>query len=346
MTLELKRIDTDYAAQQQRIKARCYHPSGIVSDFTEADVEQSIAGRFEEQVRDFPEHVAVKTTEQEISYEGLNRLANRVARLVLASGALEAHACCGPESLLTTPALPEAVRGDSDSGRPEGESRPDEAAPGAEPVALLIEDDILMIASMLGVLKAGQIMMPLDASMPGARLGEMVHDAGVSLILASGDHLSLAREIAGSRYRVVNLDRPLDGIPGTDPGLSIAPGTPAYIMYTSGSTGRPKGIVHSHRNVLHNVMNYTHNLSLSPLDRITLFHAYSFSSAQVDIFTALLNGATLYPWHVKVAGIVGMAEWMARERVTVLSWSPTPFRHLMETVPEGYSGPHEGAQGD
>jgi amino acid adenylation domain-containing protein len=315
MITEEKLIDTDLLVQQQEIKARCYHPSGTVAEFTDADVEQSIPDRFEEQVRQHPDRIAVKTRAQEIRYAALNQWANQVAHLILAQladrpEAVGAHA----EGMVT------------DRLRRE---------PG--PVALLIDDDVLMIAGMLGVLKAGQIMLPLDPTMPLARVDEMVHDAGSIMVLASGRHLSLAQSVAQGRCPAINLDASLAHMPTSDPRLPIRPGTPAYIMYTSGSTGRPKGIVHSHRNVLHNVMNYTQNLNISPLDRLTLLHSFSFSSALVDIFTALLNGASVYPWSIKQEGMTGLAQWLAEEGVTVFSWSPTPYRHFMATLPEAAS---------
>src|SRR4030095_1463743 len=47
---------------------------------------------------------------------------------------------------------------------------------GQEPIALLLENDAPMIEALLGVLKAGKIYVPLDPSLPLARLSYIVEE--------------------------------------------------------------------------------------------------------------------------------------------------------------------------
>ena len=75
---------TSLPSQQTSIWNRCFHPSGSFIEFKREAIEQSIPDRFEEQVRKYPERLAVKSKTQELSYEELNQAANRVARAVLA----------------------------------------------------------------------------------------------------------------------------------------------------------------------------------------------------------------------------------------------------------------------
>src|SRR5262249_15646190 len=52
-------------------------------EFTKAEIEQSIPARFEKQVNQYPERIAVKTKDRTLSYEQLNQRANRVAHALL-----------------------------------------------------------------------------------------------------------------------------------------------------------------------------------------------------------------------------------------------------------------------
>lgn len=52
--------------------------------FSKEAVEQSVPDRFEQLARRYPQRIAVKTQDQTLSYEALNRAANRVAHAVLA----------------------------------------------------------------------------------------------------------------------------------------------------------------------------------------------------------------------------------------------------------------------
>ncbi len=70
--------------EQEAIRAKCFHPSGTFVEFPQEDVETSIPARFEKVARLYPKRIAVKTPTQTLSYEELNRAANRVARAILA----------------------------------------------------------------------------------------------------------------------------------------------------------------------------------------------------------------------------------------------------------------------
>ena len=68
---------------QRALIAKCFHPSGNFAEFKMNDIEQSIPARFEEIVREYPYRIAVKTDSHELTYDALNRAANRVARAIL-----------------------------------------------------------------------------------------------------------------------------------------------------------------------------------------------------------------------------------------------------------------------
>src|SRR5262249_50954501 len=115
---------------------------------------------------------------------------------------------------------------------------------------------------------------------------------------------------------------------------------PTWIIYTSGSTGQPKGVVQTHRNVLHYVKIYTNHLYLSPADRLSLLFSFGVNGAAHEIFSALLNGASLHAFDIKTEGIVGLRDWLIDEKVTIYSSVPTVFRHFCETL----TGPDEFPQ--
>jgi len=71
-------------AQQEALLARCYHPTEPFIEFGSEEIEQSIADRFEEQVQKHSQRLAVKTGESELTYDELNRAANRAAQAILA----------------------------------------------------------------------------------------------------------------------------------------------------------------------------------------------------------------------------------------------------------------------
>ena len=77
-------LSTHLPAEQQAIRAKCFHPSGSFVEFKPEEIEQSIPDRFEQQVARYPERIAVKTRNHTLTYDGLNKMANRVGRAILA----------------------------------------------------------------------------------------------------------------------------------------------------------------------------------------------------------------------------------------------------------------------
>jgi len=70
--------------EQEAILAKCFHPSGTFVEFPIEDIETSIPARFEKIVRMYPERVAIKTKDRSLTYDSLNKWANRMANELLA----------------------------------------------------------------------------------------------------------------------------------------------------------------------------------------------------------------------------------------------------------------------
>jgi len=198
-------------------------------------------------------------------------------------------------------------------------------------IGLLFEHDAPAIAAILGVLTAGKTYVALDASYPQARLNYILEDAQATVIITNNNNYNLAVELTQENIPIINFDEiELNSNLQNNP--SIAPDSIAYILYTSGSTGKPKGVVQNHRNVLHFIRNYTNNLHLNSNDKLTLISSINFDAAIMDIFGALLNGATLYPCDVKNESMSSLLEWLIREKITIYHSTPTVYRYLMKTL--------------
>jgi non-ribosomal peptide synthetase component F len=203
--------------------------------------------------------------------------------------------------------------------------------PSGDPVALLLEQDSTLIASILGVLKAGNIYVPLDTGYPVSQLENILADSGASLILTDVENYSRAIELAKGRFKIIEVENESHTFPSGNPLLQIPPDTLAYIYYTSGSTGKPKGVVDDHRNVLHNVMRYTNNLQITSDDRLTLLQSSGFSGAVSNIFCSLLNGAALFPIDLRRVGVEGLARCINSESISIYHSVPTIFQRLLST---------------
>src|SRR5438046_147737 len=77
---------------------------------------------------------------------------------------------------------------------------------GEEPVALLLEHGALIVAAILGVLKAGKIYVALDPASPDARTADMLEDSRARLVLTSAGLLARAQHVASRGQHVLDAD--------------------------------------------------------------------------------------------------------------------------------------------
>ena len=61
-------------------------------------------------------------------------------------------------------------------------------------------------------------------------------------------------------------------------------------------------------------------------------HSSLSTAAVVDIFAALLNGATVYPINLKEDNFAALFAWLSQQQVTIYHSTPTVYRHWLNTL--------------
>ena len=194
-------------------------------------------------------------------------------------------------------------------------------------VALVFDHDAPMLAGMLGALKAGCAYVPLDPTYPHARLVYMLEDSGATAIVTESTQIELATNLASDALPIIVMEQSATAS-AANPPLQSQPDDLAYILYTSGSTGQPKGVMQTHRGVSHFIRVYTNNLAIAPDDRLLLLASYSFDAAVMDIYGALLNGASIFPFRLKDGSLDELAAKIDRDRISIYHSTPTVFRYF------------------
>jgi amino acid adenylation domain-containing protein len=161
-------------------------------------------------------------------------------------------------------------------------------------VGICVERSFEMIVGLLGVLKAGGAYVPLDPTYPLERLGFMLEDSSVPVLLTQS---KLVEELPSHSARVVYLDKDWEEIAQQskeNSSSSITSGNLAYVIYTSGSTGKPKGVLLEHSGLCNLAIAEIQLFDIQPNSRVLQFASFSFDVATSDVVIALSSGATLY----------------------------------------------------
>ncbi len=269
------------------------------TEFRREAIEQSLTAGFERQVLRNGDRPAVITPEETLTYDDLNRIANRIANVIL-----------------------------------------ERFGEGQHPVAIIVANDATAMAGIFGVLKAGKICVPVDAGLPVARSRSIITDSQASVIITGSSHVPMAQASGSGTCEIINLNEVGPDMPDHNPSVSIAPTDLAHIIYTSGSTSEPKGVIDIHRNVLHHVMVVTNSSRYCREDRMTLVRAPSSTGGLANVYSALLNGACLFPFDVQNKGVAQLASWLIEHKITVYHSSATVFRHFVQTLDNKDEFPH------
>ncbi len=202
-----------------------------------------------------------------------------------------------------------------------------------EPVALLMDHGVAIVAALLGVLKAGKLYCALAPSNPLSHNRQLLQSLHSRLILADGANLAAAATLAGRDHHVLAFDAIQNQALVDAPDLWVPPETPAAIHVTSGSTGTPQGIVRTHRDLLRRAQVDAGFLAVQPADVVSGLYACTFAGSIPDLFGSLLHGAALTLFDVKRSGLAPLAAWLIDHRVTVLHLNATLLRLFLDQLP-------------
>ncbi|MDI6103008.1 amino acid adenylation domain-containing protein, partial [Actinoplanes sp. NEAU-A12] len=150
-----------------------------------------------------------------------------------------------------------------------------------------------LAVTLLAVHKAGGAYLPIDPDLPAERIGYMLADAGVSLVVGHAETTAALPLPAG--VASLELDRlDLSGEPATAPPVRLHPANLAYVLYTSGSTGRPKGVQIQHGSMVNFLAAMRQMLDPAPGARLLALTTFSFDISVLEIFLPLLTGGTTH----------------------------------------------------
>ncbi|ARU60228.1 hypothetical protein CBW65_03505 [Tumebacillus avium] len=201
-------------------------------------------------------------------------------------------------------------------------------------VGIYLERSPNMIVALLSILKAGGAFVAFDPAFPQDRIGFMMEDSEVPVILTQE---SLAGLLPAHDAKTFCLDLQWSEVAGNStenlPNEATLENL-VYLIFTSGSTGRSKGVQVEHRNLL----NYLYAIEeVAQLGDGASYGNVSTLSADVGhtaIFPALCRGGTL---HIiaqeRLTDPDLMAEYFEQHPVDCLKIVPTHLAALMASQP-------------
>jgi amino acid adenylation domain-containing protein/non-ribosomal peptide synthase protein (TIGR01720 family) len=155
-----------------------------------------------------------------------------------------------------------------------------------------LERGLDLIVTLLAILKAGGVYVPLDGDCPNNRLSLMMDDVVPDCLVTDSN---LHAMLPDSPCPTVCLDKDAHHISAqsaTTPAIELSPDNAAYIIFTSGSTGTPKGAINTHRAICNRLQWMQETYRLDSGDRVLHKTPLSFDVSIWELFWPLMTDAT------------------------------------------------------
>lgn len=203
-------------------------------------------------------------------------------------------------------------------------------------VAASLPNDAPIVVAFLGALRLGAIWVGINRPLAASEKAYMIADCEAQLFLGDNEMVSQIAPIRGELPGLTNLIEVSEWselVHNADPdahSATVDPLAPAAIAYTSGTTGFPKGAVHNQHNLL---------LPGAVNSRRPSLPSAQPGIAGVPLPMTILNLMVLGPLLAYQSGsklvamdrvdAVGMAEWIAAEKITGFSAVPAMVHDLL-----------------
>jgi amino acid adenylation domain-containing protein len=204
-------------------------------------------------------------------------------------------------------------------------------------VGLCIERSLEMVVAVLGILKAGAAYVPLDPGYPVERLGFMLEDAQIPVLLTQ---TGLRDRLPSTWAQVVCVDeerREIEQESDKNPAVIVNGANLVYLIYTSGSSGQPKGVALTHGG-LANYLNWAiAAYKLEPGGGSVMHSSLSFDLTVTSLYPVLLSGGcvTVLP---QAAGVEELAASLEGSNYSLLKLTPSHLQMLSAVLEERGNG--------
>ncbi|WP_338058000.1 GSCFA domain-containing protein [Streptomyces dangxiongensis] len=203
-------------------------------------------------------------------------------------------------------------------------------------VAVCLPRSWQLVCAMLGVLRLGAVVVPLDAQSPPERRGHILTDAATVALI----HGETAPEDLPGRVAPLAVAALLETAPATadvPPRAATAAAPVSFVFYTSGTTGRPKGVEVRDAGILR--LARPGWIELPEGARYACLSNPAFDALSFEVWVPLLTGGCCVILDDEVVQTPDvLAAELLRRRIDTLFMTVALFNTVVDRAPDCFTG--------
>ncbi|MGM7721818.1 amino acid adenylation domain-containing protein [Metabacillus sp. Hm71] len=269
-------------------KKRILHE--FIDTGTEFPMDKTVVELFEEQVSKTPQETAIVFQGKKLSYEELNKRANRTANELVKIGAKEGKII----GLIMDRSL-------------------------ELPISIL---GVLKTGAAYLPIDPNYPKERIEKIISNSNVDIVVKDSRYQKQLMHQQTAFIDVDVICQKDLPAEMEKNLN--------LPLQPDGLLYVLYTSGSTGEPKGVMvkrNSFANLLHW---YTNEFDMNETDNVLLIAPISFDTAHKNFIAPLIKGAQLHIFEPGVYDYNNMSDYIHLHKITSINCTPSGFYPLVE----------------
>ncbi len=272
---------------------------------------------FENVAEKFSGNIAIEQGERNITYDALNRNANRIAHALHENG-VEKNAVVG----IFLPGSIEYIAGIMGVSKSGGVFMPLDIEFPEKRLEYILKQTLPKVVVTSPELKDTVMRQLSDFGLSDKITCLLIINQEKQITVIQTDNGGAT--VSASEYSHEN------------PQLRSGPDDSNYIIFTSGSTGDPKAILGCHKGLSHFVHWEIQEFALDENIHVSLFAPTTFDVSFRDIFVPLLTGGTVcIPEQETRANIRHLLKWMEDSKLTLVHCVPSLFRLILKEIETG-----------
>lgn len=203
-----------------------------------------------------------------------------------------------------------------------------------EVIGVFMDRSIDMMTAIYGILKSGNIYMPISQDYPSQRILFVLKDSNAALVIVNKESYVQYSNIK-SNTRYLDIENEKIWNQSDKCNSYCLPNDLAYIIYTSGTTGNPKGVMVAHYSLLNRLNWMQHTYQLTENDVLLQKTSISFDVSLWELFWWSMVGASLC---LLMKGLekfpMALTEIIEQFSISVIHFSPSLLNSFLNYVIE------------